>query len=687
MTRTQHLRRAGIILFAILVGVSIFLGNQRPVHALDVPSGSEIVCFVFTSLNHIGNPIPVLDANECAATSTPSGGGTLKVVKIVEGTSTPPSSFDIHVHLLLDEVSGSPQPGSSSGVSFIGLVPAAYLVSEESNDGSVDVDDFETSYDSCPVGVAVVAEGEVTTCTITNTWIGSDTPLPMCSDTLDNDTDGKTDIDDPDCHTDGDPSNPSSYDPDADEDNSSLPQCWDGIDNDNDGKTDWGVPGAPGRDPDCSTPTDDSEAGGGGSGGDEDTLAKCSDAIDNDEDELVVLADPDCDDFTPTLTIVKNTTGGNATFSFDISAGTPNTANVTTSGGGGSSSEIRLTAGTSTVLEDAAVDWTLSSVACTEGGDSIGTSLTRGMEFTAAVGDEIICTFSNIFTEGGGGGGGEDGSDVSVAKSVDKAAPNRGDTIIYTLTVSVAGESATGLVVHDALPAGLTFVSTSTSDIVGVYSSTTADWTIPSLASSSAATLHITATINSDLAFGTVIANTASVTAGDTSDNGDNDTSSASVTVTDSSSNGGSSSNNDSSSGGSSGGRARNKTLQGQVLGAATTTPQACNTPLLTSYLRRGLPNDPVQVKKLQQFLNSDPATQLAIVGPGSPGNETGFFGPLTDAAVRKFQVKYAKDVLEPWNPFGLINHYPTGYVYKTTLRKINLVYCANLSIPFPTLP
>ena len=92
-------------------------------------------------------------------------------------------------------------------------------------------------------------------------------------------------------------------------------------------------------------------------------------------------------------------------------------------------------------------------------------------------------------------------------------------------------------------------------------------------------------------------------------------------------------------------------------------------------------------MKKLQQFLNSDPATQVAVTGPGSPGNETGFFGPLTDAAVKKFQVKYAKDVLEPWNPFGLVNHIPTGYVYKTTLRKINLVYCANLSIPLPTLP
>jgi peptidoglycan hydrolase-like protein with peptidoglycan-binding domain len=89
--------------------------------------------------------------------------------------------------------------------------------------------------------------------------------------------------------------------------------------------------------------------------------------------------------------------------------------------------------------------------------------------------------------------------------------------------------------------------------------------------------------------------------------------------------------------------------------------------------------NDAEEVRRLQEFLNTE-------IGAGLP--VTGFFGPMTEAAVNAFQLKYSEDVLAPWVPYGLPSaQTPTGYVYKTTQTKINNIFCPSLNLSVPPLP
>lgn len=106
---------------------------------------------------------------------------------------------------------------------------------------------------------------------------------------------------------------------------------------------------------------------------------------------------------------------------------------------------------------------------------------------------------------------------------------------------------------------------------------------------------------------------------------------------------------------------------EGQVLGAST---DVCSLSVDT-YMRKGYQNNPNEVKILQNFLNGEMGSGLVVDGN---------FGPLTEAAVKAFQLKYKSEIMDPW---GMTE--PSGIVYKTTLRKIKNLMCTTTNLPIPT--
>ena len=68
-------------------------------------------------------------------------------------------------------------------------------------------------------------------------------------------------------------------------------------------------------------------------------------------------------------------------------------------------------------------------------------------------------------------------ADLALTKTVSDPTPNVGDQITFTVTLTNSGpDTATGVVVNDLLPAGLTFVSATPSR--GTYDAATGTWTV-----------------------------------------------------------------------------------------------------------------------------------------------------------------------------------------------------------------
>ncbi len=101
---------------------------------------------------------------------------------------------------------------------------------------------------------------------------------------------------------------------------------------------------------------------------------------------------------------------------------------------------------------------------------------------------------------------------------------------------------------------------------------------------------------------------------------------------------------------------------RGEVKGeiAPMPAPEPCS--YLLEYIKLGRNNNSVEVEKLERFLNEFEEEILPV---------NGIYEKIDFDAVSRFQEKYMSAVLSPWS-----HNRATGYVYITTKKKINEIYC-----------
>jgi large repetitive protein len=121
-------------------------------------------------------------------------------------------------------------------------------------------------------------------------------------------------------------------------------------------------------------------------------------------------------------------------------------------------------------------------------------------------------------------------ADVAVTNSIDNSAPAIGDTVTYAIKATnlIGPAGASGVVVNNVLPAGLTFGSAIPT--AGIYTPSTGVWTVGNLAFGATETLQLLATVNAGTGGSTLI-DTASITSTSTDPSASNNTASVPLTV------------------------------------------------------------------------------------------------------------------------------------------------------------
>jgi len=170
-----------------------------------------------------------------------------------------------------------------------------------------------------------------------------------------------------------------------------------------------------------------------------------------------------------------------------------------------------LDAGTYSVSETANADWEQTSATCSDGSTPDNIELSED--------EHITCTFVNTLKT----------ADISVEKTVNVPNPTEGSNVVFSIAITNNGPyDATGIVVEDVLPAGVTYSDDSTSNTD--YNKDTGVWTVGDLSNGASAILTITVTVDNGASSLSPITNTATKTQSSPTDlNSDNDSDSADI--------------------------------------------------------------------------------------------------------------------------------------------------------------